>query len=185
MKLYGEQSPSGFMWFGEPDAKDKSLAALSWLALDSHARYYAVTQLLSESFVTSRSFSAHPRTMYKYIFSWVPQFWPKDWPATHTADILPMFLHRGLSLSELEVAHTFVDPLIYFAAGSKGDMLWKQYGADEHARKLNAIQRNGKWKVINEDSGEFGLRTEIVDLWRDVIEASLEIGMEGWDGIIR
>jgi hypothetical protein len=184
MEIYGESKASDFAWFGGEDVKI-SPAALSWMALDSHARYYAVTQLLSTSFVTSSHLSNHPRKLYKYIFSWIPQFWPKGWPATHTADILPMFLHRALPESHMEVAYSFVDSLVYFATNEEAKMSWKQYKADECDRKFNRIQRNGRWSVINQDSGEFGLRKDIVDFWRDSTQASLAVGMEGWEGMIR
>ncbi|KUJ07785.1 alpha/beta-hydrolase [Mollisia scopiformis] len=184
MEIYEESKLSNFTWFSGKNDRKATPSALCWLALDSHARYYATTQLLSESFIRSR-YPDESKPTYKYIFSWAPQFWPKSWPATHTADILPMFLHRGLSDNELQHAHTFADLLIHFAAKDTEAMFWKPYEAGDGNRKLNQFQRNGSWTVMDEDSGEFGLRKDITDFWRDVVEAALDIGMEGWEGMIR
>ena len=180
-QLYGELSD--FRWCGVSPGK-LCPGTGQWLTLEGHARYYAVTPLLSESFLSRQlSLSGKQHAIYKYIFSWNTQHWPSDWPATHTADILPMFLHHSLSPEDLAVALTFADNLIAFSADETDQVDWSGYRLDDKC--LNLLSSSGCWHVSVEGNGEFGLTPQIVNLWQDVVEATLEAGREGWVGMGR
>jgi hypothetical protein len=153
------------------------------MGLEGHARYYAVTQLLSKSFITSRSSSNKLREAYKYIFSWTPSQWPPGWPSTHTADILSTVLHRRLSSKDNAVSCTFADQLILFAAGRRERMEWRQFDLENPL--FNVLTRLGEWELMEEGSGEFGLDEESILFWKEVVGCSIEAGQKGWTGITR
>jgi len=156
------------------------------MAFDSHARYYVASQLISDSFLRSKRLSSgakQPSTIYKYVMSWKTAHWPPEALVTHTADILPLFLHPSLSLAERRVAETFTDNVIIFAQPKRAELTWSLYTS--HSRCLNVLSSSGKWEVMREGEGEFGITPDIVDFWRRAISDTLAAGRDGWDGIIR
>jgi hypothetical protein len=178
-------------WFAPPPGgiHQMSDAALAWMTLESHSRYYAVTQLLAHNFLSApltpqAGKRRRRRTVYRYILSWTPKPWPAGWPATHTADILPIFLHRRLSAEDAAVAAKgLTDELIRFTAGAAGrvvPMAWSKF--EPEAPLFNVVRRDGSLATCREGSGEFSLTDSCIDLWRDVVMASLETGREGWKG---
>ena len=172
-----------FDWCSEPSMKNIPKMR-SRLALEGHARYYAPTMQLAGSFLRRQAHSPSThRSVYRYIFSWKTSGWPADWPVTHGSDILPLFLHSSLSSAELAIARAFVDQLIAFTAGKTERMMWQEYKLDDRA--LNELDRKGKWRVLMEGNGEFGLTGPFDKFWREVVNCVLETGREGWPGMGR
>ncbi len=183
LSLYDRTRAGCYKWYDGPVLGTASESALCWMALEGHARYYAATELLSEGFITSRASSGQKRAAYKYIMNWIPKYWPDNWPSTHTADILPTFLHKDLPVSDLVVSQTFTDGLLFFAAGQEDRMQWRKFEVDN--RFFNVISRKGCLELITEGSGEFGLDERCRNLWKDVINASNQLGREAWIGMSR
>jgi len=183
MRLYDETRANCYKWYDGPVPGTASNSALCWMALEGHARYYAGTELLSEGFIASHASSLRRRSAYKYILKWIPEYWPKNWPSTHTADILPTFLHKDLPRSDLVISQMFADELLFFAAGQPDRMKWHKFEADD--RFFNVVNRKGCLELITEGRGEFGLDEECVSLWKDVIDASLQLGRQAWVGMSR
>lgn len=183
-ELYNTSKAEKFKWYSNPATNGRvSDSALCWMALESHARYYAVTQLLSKSFIDSRPASDKPREAYKYIFSWTPTQWPSGWPSTHTADILPTFIHKRLSTKDRAISCTFADELILFTAGRQEHMAWRKFEPDSFI--FNVLTKAGRWELKEEGSGEFGLDEEHVQFWEEVVDSSIKLGQKGWTGILR
>jgi hypothetical protein len=171
-----------YSWYQSPEPMELKPGALSWMALDGHSRYYVPGRLLSKSFLMLTSPpAARQRVVYKYIFSWVSKNWPMNWPATHVADLLPMFLHKSLSADDIVIAQTFVDQIIRFAEGKQDEMAWQIY--DPESWLSNVLRQDGGWEILTEGSGEFGLTDESVKLWQEVFHRCLT--EDGWEGNIR
>ena len=153
------------------------------MAFMGHTRYYAVTQLLSDTFIASKISANKTRVVYKYIFSWTPTHWPSDWPATHTADLLPTFLYARLTPSDLAVSCTFADQLILFATGSQDRMKWRKFEAN--CRVFNVLNQDGSWELRKEGTGEFGLTKDHISLWSDATNAAIKAGRGSWIGMTR
>ncbi|KAH8805133.1 Alpha/Beta hydrolase protein [Xylogone sp. PMI_703] len=181
--IYSASMVEKYKWYQRGISIGMSDDDLCWMALEGHAKYYAVTQLLSNTLINSKSAAGKKRVLYKYILCWTPKNWPQDCPATHTADILPTFLHKSFTSDDLKVAYTFADQLIFFAASSSERMTWRKFEGED--RMLNVLTRQGSWDIMKEGSGEFGLREECVRFWNDVVSASIKLGREGWPGITR
>ena len=171
-----------FDWYSEPTMKDVP-GRRSRLALEGHARYYTPTIQLAESFLRRQAHSSTRRSVYRYIFSWPTSGWPADWPVTHGADILPLFLHPRLPPGELAIARTFVDQLIAFTARKMERMTWREYKLND--RVLNELDSTGEWRVRMEGNGEFNLTSPFVEFWRDVVRSVLDTGRDGWPEIAR
>ena len=173
---------STYQWYQSPEPSTLQPGSLSWLALDGHARYYVPGRLLAESFVNS----AKDTTTYRYIFKWTPTQWPENWPATHTADLLPMFVHKSLGGKDTEAARSFADQLILFASGAeKGKHLSLQRYDESSSWSSNIFDRDGSWVARRQDEGEFGLTDEAAALWTDVFKTCLDSEKTGWEGKIR
>lgn len=179
-RLYSEERGAQYQWYDSPNENKLRNVALSWMALDGHSRYYAVTPHLCDNFLGSKSPKIE-RKVYKYIFSWIPNKWPENWPATHTADILSTFLNRQLSPKELAASKTFADELILFTAGRNDRMKIQEFTQKKPV--LNVFGRDGQWTVAIEGTGEFGLDAHCLQFWRDVAEATIEIGQGAWNGV--
>ena len=145
----------------------------AWMMFDEHSRYTAVNNLIIEAFLAS-SVSRH---LYRYHFYWTTHHWPSHWPATHTADILPLFLHK-LTKEEMKISLTFLDELLFFVTNNEQRMLWKQFDPD--TRHCNRLDMQGQWQVIKEGTGEFGLTAEHMTFWKEVVREIVLTGKRGW-----
>lgn len=154
------------------------------MALEGHCRYNTPATLFSRSFTHARSSSLPltERTLYRYIFGYATDHWPKEWPVTHTADILPMFLHQGLNAADRQVSETFADRLLQFAAGAAPDQ-WTPYTVETPL--LIALGHDGSWSVTSEAGGAFDLTAERIQFWTDVLKAILATGRTGWPEMAR
>ncbi|KAL1895946.1 hypothetical protein Sste5346_005045 [Sporothrix stenoceras] len=155
------------------------------MALEGHCRYNAPATLFSRSFTQASPASPTSpteKTLYRYVFGYATEHWPKEWPVTHTADILPMFLHRGLNAADRQVSETFADRLLQFAAGAAPHQ-WTPYTAG--APLLNMLDHNGGWSVSTEAEGAFDLTEECIQFWADVLKAILATGRTGWPEMAR
>lgn len=181
--MYSESMDSNYQWYQAPTPSDLKPGSLSWMALDGHARYYVPGRLLAQSFVNSGRDTA----AYRYIFKWTPTQWPESWPATHTADLLPMLLHKSLSGKDIVAAQSFADQIILFASGATGEE--RDPGLQTYKQLTfwlsNVFDQDGTWKRQSQDEGEFGLTDEAVALWTDVFKACLDWEQTGWEGMIR
>lgn len=121
--------------------------------------------------------------MYRYICNWATSHWRADWPVTHTADILPTFLHPSLSAKEKEMSYTLADRIIGVAAGNEDNVEWQRYTKQDRA--INEWGDDGKWKILKEDETVFNLTDETKGLWDEIIQAILESGFNGWADMIR
>lgn len=178
---YYENEDINFDWFEGPATYDSSGKCL--MAFDGHARYFAPAKQVCESFLSSAARSDKQREVYRYICSWATSHWNKEWPVTHTADILPIFLHPSLSAREIGISHTLVDPLIAFVSSTPEKIMWKPYTAGDRA--LNELNAHGTWKVVIEDQKTFGLTRESLQLWDEIVTAVLDTGADGWSDMIR
>ena len=84
---------------------------------------------------------ANPTKIYRYVFAYSTHNRPADWPPTHTADVVPFFLHRNLSGKDHRVSETFADRLLESATG-RDPALWTRYTADE--AQLNVLGKAGE-----------------------------------------
>ncbi|KAH8819383.1 Alpha/Beta hydrolase protein [Xylogone sp. PMI_703] len=180
-ELYSEPRGEKYKWYDSITDTKVPNTALSWMALDGHSRYYALTPPLSKNFLESKSTKQVTRTVYKYLFSWTPALWPKDWPASHTADILSIFLNKRLNPRDLVISKAFADELILFAARKQDRILLQRSVIDNPV--FNVFNRDGKWEIRKEGTGEFGLDNECLEFWREVADATIEAGPEGWSEI--
>lgn len=178
---YYESEHINFDWFDGPANYDSGGKSL--MAFDGHARYFAPARQVCESFLSSAARSDKKREVYRYICSWATSHWIKEWPVTHTADILPTFLHSSLTAGEKRIAHTLVDPLIAFVSSTPENIMWKPYAADD--RVLNELTAHGAWRMVIEDQNTFGLTQESLQLWDEIITAVLDTGADGWTDMIR
>lgn len=172
-----------YQWYQSPEPSTLQPGSLAWMALDGHARYYVPGRLLAQSFFKSSRDTA----AYRYIFKWTPAQWPENWPATHTADLLPMFLHRSLDEKDVIAAQNFADQIILFASGagsSEEGMSLRAY-KEPSSWLSNTFQADGNWVPRQRDEGEFGLMDETVVLWMDVFKTCLDWERTGWEGMIR
>ncbi|CAK7210608.1 hypothetical protein SBRCBS47491_000830 [Sporothrix bragantina] len=171
-------SPASFAWH----AASPSLAVPDHnhcsMALEGHCRYYTPAALMSRSLARR----AAPAKIYRYVFGYSTEHWPVDWPTTHTADILPMFLHQSLTDKDRRISETFADRLLEFTAGSTPSA-WTPYSADE--AQLNILDKKGEWSVGSEREGAYDLTEDLVQLWADVVKASLATGRTGWPEMAR
>lgn len=180
--MYSEKMDSTYQWYQSPDPSPLKPGSLAWMALDGHARYYVPGRLLAQSFVNS------PRdtVAYRYIFQWTPTQWPDNWPAAHTADLLPMFLHKSLGEKDKIAARNFADQILLFASeASNGQKLGLRPYTESSAWSSNVFESDGSWVAKRRNQGEFGLTDEAVALWTDVFGACLDWERTGWEGIIR
>jgi hypothetical protein len=173
---------SKFDWF-DASVIEKASFAKSVMALEGHARYYIPARQVCESFLKSQARSGKQRSIYRYVFNWATSHWPYDWPVTHTADILPMFLHSSLSPAERFIACTLTDRLIAFTTQRQEKVSWSEYTLEDRA--LNELNATGQWYLLMEDKGAFNLRKESVALWEKVISSVLDTGRDGWAHMIR
>lgn len=174
-QLYSEDCQ--FPWFSGPNASHQNR---THMAFEGHMRYYSPASLLTQSFVGSSTKCR--RIAYRYIFSWAASNFPSEWPVTHTADILPTFLHNSLSRAELEVSRTFTDELIKFTAGDVNNLQWKGYTLRE--KHLNELNYAGKWTTLRESSGEFGMSTDHANLLEEITREVASTGRNGWAGML-
>lgn len=156
------------------------------MALEGHCRYNTPAILFSRSFLASACKTGEGetprRTLYRYVFGYATAHWPAHWPVTHTADILPTFLHSSLNDADLRVAETFVDQLLQFTGGDPTS--WQEYTVD--ANLLNVLGRDGSWSVADEAEGAvFDLNEERVQFWADVLKTILATGRTGWAEMAR
>lgn len=185
LRLYREETDADYAaWYQSPTPSQLAPGALAWMALDGHARYYVPGRLLARSFGAAANGSAPATAVYRYIFSWAPTQWPANWPATHTADLLPLFLHRSLGAQDTAAARRFADQVVLFAAGATGQLALQRYG-EATGWASNVFQRDGTWAARRQDEGEFGLTEEAVALWEDVYRSYLDWDAAGWAGVIR
>lgn len=152
------------------------------MALEGHCRYNAPATLFSRSLTQTPSMAGKRKILYRYVFGYATEHWPKDWPTTHTADILPMFLHRSLSDADRRVSETFADRLLQFATGAAPDQ-WMSYTVE--APRLNMFDQKGDWSVTSEAEGAFDLTEDRVQFWADVLKAILATGRTGWPEMAR
>lgn len=179
---YSEKMDNKYQWYQSQIPSDLEPGSLSWMALDGHARYYVPGRLLAQSFVNSPGDTA----AYRYIFKWTPTLWPDNWPATHTADLLPMFLHKSLTGKDMVAAQNFTDQIILFASGTGGEggHTALQKFDESSSWASNVFERSGSWNAEDEVGSEFGLTDEAVALWTDVFKACLDWEQTGWEGMI-
>ncbi|OAA61816.1 Carboxylesterase, type B [Niveomyces insectorum RCEF 264] len=188
-RLYGDHR--GFSWYqAHMDPLNVPAHNRCSMVLEGHCRYNAPAALFSQSFVGSRG-SARQRTLYRYVFGYPTAHWPKGWPVTHTADILPMFLHPGLNDVDRRVAETFADRLLLFTAsgvpgaGAGGDKSthWLPYTTD--SKRLNVLTADGNWSLAEENGGVFDLDDVHIRFWEDVVKAILATERRGWPEMAR
>ena len=169
--LYTEQNLS---YFESPD-EILSDQQKHWMALDGHSRYYAPNYLYCDCF---RRLKPGNR-VYRYLFGNRTVHWPASWPATHTSDILPTFLHRSLSEADFNAALTFVDQIITFVNGIEEELLLNLFDGEECC---NILDLDGKWNVTRKLEEVAALSVERLKLWQAAIQKSLELRSEGWPG---
>ncbi|KAL1889488.1 hypothetical protein Sste5346_008866 [Sporothrix stenoceras] len=150
---------STYQWYQSPVPSELKPGALSWMALDGHARYYVPGRLLAQSFVNrSRDTAA-----FRYIFS--------------------------LTGKDMKAAQNFADQIILFvsdmAGEDEGRGLVLQKFDKPSAWSSNEFDKGGNWTARHQDEGEFGLTDEAVALWTDVFKACLDWEQTGWHGMIR
>ncbi|CAK7208947.1 hypothetical protein SCUCBS95973_000285 [Sporothrix curviconia] len=179
--LYNAAMDSRYSWYQSPIPSTLSPGGLAWMALDGHARYYVPGQLLGTSFAKG---SEHA-VAYRYIFKWTPMQWPENWPATHTADLLPMFLHKSLGAEDMLAARSFADQIVLFASGGSAKANCLQIYAETTGWLSNVFERDGRWTTTKKGEEEFGLSSEAVALWEDVFRVCLDWEQSGWEGMIR
>jgi hypothetical protein len=180
LRYYGS-GQIDFDWF-EPSAR-LHIHGKELLAFDGHARYYTPAKQVCESLLSSAARSGKQRVVYRYICSWATSHWSKEWPVTHTADILPTFLHSSLTPKEKVIAHTLVDQLIAFVSSTPEKITWRSYTAGDRA--LNELTEHGQWNVLMEDQNAFSLTQESSKLWDDIVTAILDTGADGWADMAR
>ncbi|CAK7199408.1 hypothetical protein SEUCBS139899_002088 [Sporothrix eucalyptigena] len=148
------------------------------MSLEGHCRYYTPAALFSRSLVTR----AAPAKLYRYVFGYATNHWPADWPVTHTADILPIFLHSSLTEKDRRISETFADRLLEFTAGL-APTNWTPYTAEN--AQLNVLGKDGGWTVDSEKKGAFDLTDDLIQFWGDVLKASFATGRTGWAEMAR
>ncbi|CAK7231488.1 hypothetical protein SCUCBS95973_007935 [Sporothrix curviconia] len=175
-QLYSD--PASFAWYAVSPSLAVPEKNRCSMAFEGHCRYYTPAALMSRSLAHRTA----PAKIYRYVFGYSTEHWPTDWPTTHTADILPMFLHRDLIERDRRISETFADRLLEFTAGS-APSTWTHYTAE--GTQLNILDKKGEWSVGSEKTGAFDLTDELVQFWADVGKAILATGRTGWTEMAR
>lgn len=170
-----------FDWF--KGSADLDTSAQSLLAFEGHARYCTPAKQVCGSFLSSTARYGRQRVVYRYICSWATSHWSVEWPVTHTADILPTFLHSSLTPSEKRIAYTLVDPLIAFVSSMSEKITWRSYTIGNPA--LNDLNAHGQWNILMEGQNTFNLTQASSKLWDEIVMAVLDTGADGWADMAR
>jgi hypothetical protein len=180
LRYYGS-GQADFDWFAGSANLDTTVKSL--LAFDGHVRYYTPAKQVCESFSSSTAGGARQRVVYRYLCNWATSHWSKEWPVTHTADILPTFLHSSLTPREQRIAYTLADQLIAFASPTPEKITWRSYTVGDRA--LNELNALGQWNILMEDQNSFNLTEECSKLWEEILIAILDTGADGWADMVR